>query len=369
LRRQVEDGIDDVVHGGGQVHLRVVLLLSFPLIQHLAVGLVLLEGARVEDAVSVGRHAHHVLLLLALLDELPVEALQVLHHDEALPRRFLPAQELLHLSGQVAAPQMRLSHHHNQPRCRVLSQDVNDACGGVAIPLADVAEAVARLAVDPENENRVLLRHLEQRAKVLPVVAPLGVVADAPEELLLLDLPRHEPIEDALLAPVDHLQTEGGTPAARGDLPQEPGFECLRGGKRVIVADVDDVGAGAGEDEVVEGADLVEAAVIGVEFADVTARGIRIDAEDLLLQALHRFPLEDELFSKTGRIPRTQRSLPSSPPRSFSPFASRNRRTATPRLFASAGSLTAPKRTRKMRKIRRISPNPIDPMRGLRPSV
>jgi hypothetical protein len=78
----------------------------------------------------------------------------------------------------------------------------------------------------------------------------------------------------------------------------------------VIVAHVDDVGFGAGEDQIVEGADFLEALEVPMKFLDVLARGVGIHAEDFLLEALHRLSLKGEAFSSGRGFPAAQRGAP-----------------------------------------------------------
>ena len=126
------------------------------------------------------------------------------------------------------------------------------------VALADVAQAAAWLAIDPEDGDPALAGDVEQPPEGLPVVAPVQVVADPLEELLLADLPCHEPIEDSLAARVDHLEAQNYFAGAIGDLAQEAGGELLRGGQGVVITDVDEIRLEAGDDQIVEGRGSLE---------------------------------------------------------------------------------------------------------------
>ena len=120
------------------------------------------------------------------------------------------------------------------------------------VALSDVAQAAARLAIDPEDGDPALAGDVEQPPEGIPVVAPVQVVADPLQELLLVDLPRHEPIQDFLAARVDHLHAQNHFARAFGDLAQETGGELLGGGQGVVITDVDEIRLVAGDDQIIE---------------------------------------------------------------------------------------------------------------------
>jgi len=79
----------------------------------------------------------------------------------------------------------------------------------------------------------------------------------------------------------------------------------------MVVANVDDVRLGALEDQIVEGADLLETAVVAVEFLDVFPGGVPVEAEDLLFQTLDGLAVEGELFADLRRVVAAQERSPS----------------------------------------------------------
>jgi hypothetical protein len=63
----------------------------------------------------------------------------------------------------------------------------------------------------------------------------------------------------------------------------------------VVIADVDQIRLVAGNAEVVERGDRLEAGELVVEVADITPAAVAIDTPDLLLEAFDRGPLEGDL--------------------------------------------------------------------------
>src|SRR5207245_349515 len=81
----------------------------------------------------------------------------------------------------------------------------------------------------------------------------------------------------------------------RDSAEKRPG-ERLGIGHGVMVSDVDDVGVVAGDGQVVEGGESLEAPGLLVEFSDVAPPAVAVDAEDLPLQARDGGLLEGDRF-------------------------------------------------------------------------
>src|SRR2546425_3238702 len=100
------------------------------------------------------------------------------------------------LAREVVASQVRLTDQHDDFGARPLLHDIGDARPGMRIALADIAQAPARLAVNPDDGEAVLAGDIEQAPEGVPVVAPVEIVPDILQALGFADLPRHETIED-----------------------------------------------------------------------------------------------------------------------------------------------------------------------------
>jgi len=68
----------------------------------------------------------------------------------------------------------------------------------------------------------------------------------------------------------------------------------------VVVADVDQVGLVAGDDQVVEGGQPLEPRELIVEVPDVPLAGVAVDPENLLLEASDRRLLQGDLLPDLG---------------------------------------------------------------------
>src|SRR5437867_10360168 len=298
--QEFQDGVDHAVDGRGEIDVVLVVGVALPHLEGPAVGLVLGDRAGVEDAEAIRPECHDVHLLLAALGELPVNLLQVLQHDDAAALETSGLEIGGDLAREVVASQVRLTDQHDDFGARPLLHDIGDARPGMCIALADIAQAPARLAVNPDDGEAVLAGDIEQAPEGVPVVAPVEIVPDILQELGFADLPRHETIEDLLAARIHHFHAEHHLPRARGDLPQEAGGEFLRSGKRVVVSDVDDVRLVAGDDQVVKGRGILEAVELLVEVADVPLARVPVDPQDVLLEARDRRPLQGDLLPDRG---------------------------------------------------------------------
>jgi len=98
------------------------------------------------------------------------------------PRRSRPLALRLAvtLRGRWLRARWRLPYQHDDLGARPLLHDVGDARPGVRVPLADVAQAPARLAVDPDDGEEVLAGGVEQAPEGVPVIAPVEIVTVCP---------------------------------------------------------------------------------------------------------------------------------------------------------------------------------------------
>src|SRR5713101_7319550 len=122
----------------------------------------------------------------------------------------------------------------------------------------------------------------------------------------------------------------------------------------MVIADIDNVRFAGGDDQIIEGAGLLEPIVVIVEFLDVPPGGVAIDAEDLLLQTLHRLAVKGHLFAHRGQVIAAQEWSPFESSLSSSRTPYRRLRGTRQHPRTCAGSFAAPKTKEKTSKLRNI---------------
>ncbi len=208
-------------------------MLLPPALDALAITLVLLQRRGVEHAEHVALHPHRFHVLAALTGGAPVEMVDILQQGEYAGIGQRDAQHF----GNVIGREMRFAEHHHDDGVGMAARDLGDLLCGVAVAPGDLAQVVARHAVEAIDPHRVLAGRDQQLVERFPVVSPVQVEADAFTQLFVVDLAAHPLVEDVLVAGEDRLHTQHHRPAAFRCSLQNLRSEALRGGQSVVIAD------------------------------------------------------------------------------------------------------------------------------------
>ena len=129
---------------------------------------------------------------------------------------------------------MRLAEQHEDHSVRMALPDLGDLVRGMAIAGADLAQILARHAIQPVERFAVIPRSDEQFVERRPIVSPIEIEADALPQFGFINFAPPPFVENVLIAGKDGLDSEDNWPIAsqRALLDQRGGVDVARRAER-----------------------------------------------------------------------------------------------------------------------------------------
>ena len=233
---EVGEAVDQVVDRGSVIR---ALVASAPLIEKQPVAFVFLERRRIEYAKNVFLDPNGFDFGGALSRSPPVKRVHVLQHSHDFSFRILLANG----SRQVSWSHMRLAKKHVDHSVRMPLPDLCDLQRGMAIASADLAQILARHAIQAVECLGVIARTDQQFVKRSPVVSPIQIEADTLPQFGFINFAAPPFVENVLIASKDSFNAKDDWPVTRqGPLLDKRCGTALGRRQSVVVPDQDQIG-------------------------------------------------------------------------------------------------------------------------------